>query len=50
MRPAETIPGVGRGEIKETDGRGEFKYKYCKNFGKCHNVFPVQHYFLPKKK
>jgi hypothetical protein len=41
MRPAETIPGVGRGEIKETDGRGEFKYIYLiyfKNFCKYCNV------------
>jgi hypothetical protein len=26
MRPVETIPGVGRGEKKENDGRGEFTY------------------------
>jgi hypothetical protein len=26
MRPAETITGVGRGGIKENDGRGEFNY------------------------
>jgi hypothetical protein len=26
MRPAETIPGVGRGEIKKNDERDEFKY------------------------
>jgi hypothetical protein len=25
MRPAEIIPGMGGGEIKENDGGGEFK-------------------------
>jgi hypothetical protein len=26
MRPIETIPGMGEGRIKETDGGDEFKY------------------------
>jgi hypothetical protein len=26
MRPAETIPGMGGGELKEIDGRNEFNY------------------------
>jgi hypothetical protein len=26
MRPVETIPGMGRGGIKENDGWGEFNY------------------------
>jgi hypothetical protein len=26
MRPAETILGIGRGEIKENDGGDEFNY------------------------
>jgi hypothetical protein len=26
MRPVETIPGMGRKEIKKNDGGGEFKY------------------------
>jgi hypothetical protein len=26
MRPAETIPGIGGGEIKENDGGNEFNY------------------------
>jgi hypothetical protein len=26
MRPVETVPGMGRGAIKENDGRSEFKY------------------------
>jgi hypothetical protein len=26
MRPAESIPGVGGGGIKEDDGGGEFNY------------------------
>jgi hypothetical protein len=26
VRPVETLPGMGGGEIKENDGGGEFKY------------------------
>jgi hypothetical protein len=26
MRPVETTPGVGEGEIKENDGGGEFNH------------------------
>jgi hypothetical protein len=26
MRPDETIPGMGEGEIKGSDGGGEFNY------------------------
>jgi hypothetical protein len=26
MRPAESIPGMGGGRIKENDGGGEFNY------------------------
>jgi hypothetical protein len=26
VRPVETIPGLGGERIKESDGRGEFKY------------------------
>jgi hypothetical protein len=26
MRPVETIPGMGGGEIKENGGGGKFKY------------------------
>jgi hypothetical protein len=26
MRPVETVPGMGRGRIKENDGGGEFNY------------------------
>jgi hypothetical protein len=26
MRPVESIPGMGGGEIKENNERGEFKY------------------------
>jgi hypothetical protein len=25
MRPVQTIPGIGVGEVKENDGGGEFK-------------------------
>jgi hypothetical protein len=26
MRPAETIPGMGGGGVKENNGRGKFNY------------------------
>jgi hypothetical protein len=26
MIPVETVPGMGRGRIKENSGEGEFKY------------------------
>jgi hypothetical protein len=26
MRPTETIPGIGGGEIKENDGEGDVNY------------------------
>jgi hypothetical protein len=26
MRPVETIPGMGKGEIKQNDAGGEFNY------------------------
>jgi hypothetical protein len=42
MRPIETIPGKGKGRKKENDGRVNSTMIYCKNFGKCHNVPPVQ--------
>jgi hypothetical protein len=38
MRPVETVPGMGGGEIKENGGGGKFNYDIFKNFGKCHNV------------
>jgi hypothetical protein len=41
MRPVETSPGVGGG-IKENDGGVNSTMRYCKHFGKCHNVSPVQ--------
>jgi hypothetical protein len=43
MRPVETVLRIGGGEVKENDGRGEFKLDiYCKHFCNCHNVPPVQ--------
>jgi hypothetical protein len=42
MRPIETIPGIGVGEIKENDGGVNSSMIHCKNFRKCHNVPPVQ--------
>jgi hypothetical protein len=26
MTPAETVPGIGQGRMKESSGGGEFKY------------------------
>jgi hypothetical protein len=43
MRPVETTPGMGEGEIKENGGgvNSSMIYLiYCKNFCKCHNVSP----------
>jgi hypothetical protein len=45
MRPVEIILGMRGGEIKEDDVgvNSSMKYWiYCKNFCKCHNVYPVQ--------
>jgi hypothetical protein len=42
MRPAETVPGMGEGSIKENDGGDSPTMIYCKNFSKCHNVSQVQ--------
>jgi hypothetical protein len=42
VRPVETIPGMRGGEIKENAGGVNSTITYCKNFGKCHNVPPVQ--------
>jgi hypothetical protein len=41
MRSIETIPGIGKWELKENDGGDEFNYGIlicCKNFCKCRNV------------
>jgi hypothetical protein len=40
MRPVEIIARMGR--LKENDGWDNSTMIYCKNFGKCHNVPPVQ--------
>jgi hypothetical protein len=43
MRPVETIPGMGGiMRIKENDGGVNSNMIYYKNYGKCHNVPPVQ--------
>jgi hypothetical protein len=45
MRPVETVPRMGGGEIKENDEGGEFIVIYlvhCKNFCKCHKCTPTQ--------
>jgi hypothetical protein len=42
MTPAETISGMGRREIKESDGGVNSTIIYCENFCKCHNIPPVQ--------
>jgi hypothetical protein len=41
IRTVEIVLGIGRGGIKENNGRDEFKIS-CKHFCKCHNVPPVQ--------
>jgi hypothetical protein len=43
IRPAETIPGMGREGIKDSNGQVNSTMIYCKNFCKCHNVLAVQH-------
>jgi hypothetical protein len=50
MRPAETIPGMGEGRVKENDGRGTSTTIYFKNFCKCQNASPVQQYNLKNVK
>jgi hypothetical protein len=42
MRPAETIPGVGAGGIKENGGGVNSTMIYGKNFCRCHNVPPLR--------
>jgi hypothetical protein len=42
MRPAETVPGMGRRGIKENGGGVNSTMIYCKNFCKCHNAPPAQ--------
>jgi hypothetical protein len=42
MRPVETIPARGeRGYRRMMEGMNSTMI-YCKNFGKCHNIPPVQ--------
>jgi hypothetical protein len=46
MRPTETIPGMGKGRIKENGGGGDstrMYWMYFKNFCKYHSVPPAQH-------
>jgi hypothetical protein len=41
MIPVETVPGMGRGGMKESSGQGDSSMIYlihCKNFHKSHNV------------
>jgi hypothetical protein len=40
MRPVETVPGKGGGEIKEKDGVVNATVIYHRNFAKCHHVPP----------
>jgi hypothetical protein len=42
MRPVESVPGMGKWGTKENDGGLNLTTIYWKNFGKCHNVPPVQ--------
>jgi hypothetical protein len=41
IRPAETISGMRRGKRRKMEG-GNSTMICCKNFGKCHNVPPLQ--------
>jgi hypothetical protein len=42
MRPAETVPRMVRGRIKENDGGVNSIMIHCKKFCECHNVTPLQ--------
>jgi hypothetical protein len=42
MRPVENTPAIEGGGIKENNGGDEPVMINCKNFCKCHNVFPGQ--------
>jgi hypothetical protein len=42
MRPVETLLGRQGRLNKENDGIVNSTIIYCKNFGKCHNVPPIQ--------
>jgi hypothetical protein len=44
MRPVESIPGVGGGYRRMMEGVNSTMI-FCKNFGKCYNVPPVQQQF-----
>jgi hypothetical protein len=39
MRPAEPVPGMGGGRMMEEVNSAMIYYK---NFGKCHNIPPIQ--------
>jgi hypothetical protein len=44
MRPVDTVPGIGRGEMKESSGGGlnlsMIYFIHCKNLCKCYSVPP----------
>jgi hypothetical protein len=42
VRPVETIPETGRGEIKDNDRGVNSTMIYGKNFCKCHSVPSIQ--------
>jgi hypothetical protein len=50
MRPAETIPGMGKGGVKDNDEGGEFNYDIVKNFCQCHNVPPNNNLTIKREK
>jgi hypothetical protein len=43
MRPAETVPRMGRRGIKKNGGGVNSTVIYCKNFCKCHIASPAQY-------
>jgi hypothetical protein len=49
MRPVETIPEIGMGEGIKEDGGRDSTMTDCKNFGKHHDVPPVQQIYDNKK-
>jgi hypothetical protein len=52
MTLVETVPGIRRGEMKESSGGFEFRIYlvHCKNLCKCYNVSPSSTTIKHKKK
>jgi hypothetical protein len=53
LKNVESVPGMGGGKIKESDGGVNSTMIYCKNFCKCHSVTPsttIKQFKKTKKK